>query len=663
MSSSSSNYRKGNKSSEKKNNDKNKKDSKEGQFLLLNKKRMRTVKYAEDKKRKTEGKESLIKFKAKHSKKDPSIEMNSKRNADYDYKKYHNEIEEEKKEESKDNKKKESNQEKKLKIARQKNLSTTKDSSLNSQNINEEGEKEIISKLNIKDLFSDIFTTNRVYIWNINYKIKEDELKNFFNECGKVVNIKIQRSNKSRSKCNGYIDFQNPNEIKNAIKKDGEMLMGRKIRVQRYLDEKIRNKNKLEEKFEELEKFIKQMIISNLNNEKEINELKFKFTDLEANLCQTNKKLALLNEIFNQSESFHHKYIDSLNSKINALINSFKILYIRKICNFILEGLINTYKDSLAKTKKIYGNQKHRFCIIVAKKDIKKISKYQINLIIDFLRFTKQISSKIIHLRDTGLNIQIEIFHELLDEFKGKRERKSKNGKSTINIGDMVSIIFGINNNNDEEEEEEEKTVSNSRIAKTLEKFIELEDEKNEDGKSEKDDEEVINQSELEDEEEINESKEDEEKKKKDKKNKGAMKPIKKEKTDGEKKEFSDYEINFLKRIKNIMSGDERNSHMSIKKLLIILKNKIIKNEAGFNNLQHTELDSNYFYNLWRASFNDLPYKKQDKYKQFIDKEKIVSMRKMGKIVKKLLANVEYNIFERDPDNLEELVVNTIMNY
>ena len=43
---------------------------------------MRTVKYAEDKKRKTEGKESLIKFKAKHSKKDPG--MNSKRNADYD---------------------------------------------------------------------------------------------------------------------------------------------------------------------------------------------------------------------------------------------------------------------------------------------------------------------------------------------------------------------------------------------------------------------------------------------------------------------------------------------------------------------------------------------------------------------------------------------------
>ena len=107
-------------------------------------------------------------------------------------KKYHNEIEEEKKEDSKDNKKKKQIKKKKHKIARQKNLSTTKDSSLNSQNINEENGKEINPQLNIKDLFSAIFTNNRVYIGNINYKITEDELKSFSANVGKWLITKLE---------------------------------------------------------------------------------------------------------------------------------------------------------------------------------------------------------------------------------------------------------------------------------------------------------------------------------------------------------------------------------------------------------------------------------------------------------------------------------------
>ena len=64
---------------------------------------------------------------------------------------------------------------------------------------------------------------------------------------------------------------------------------------------------------------------------------------------------------------------------------------------------------------------------LVAKKDIKKISKYLINLIIDFMRHTKQKTSYIIHLREKSINIQIEVFYQLINEYR------TKNGKIYIN--------------------------------------------------------------------------------------------------------------------------------------------------------------------------------------------------------------------------------------
>ena len=41
-----------------------------------------------------------------------------------------------------------------------------------------------------------------------------------------------------------------------------------------------------------------------------------------------------------------------MNMKLNSVINAFKVLYYRKIANFILDGLVNRYSESLAITKK-----------------------------------------------------------------------------------------------------------------------------------------------------------------------------------------------------------------------------------------------------------------------------------------------------------------------
>ena len=75
----------------------------------------------------------------------------------------------------------------------------------------------------------------------------------------------------------------------------------------------------------------------------------------------------------------------------NSLYNSCKVLYIRKICDFILEGLINKYQNSMVLTRYNFQNEIGTiFPLIVLKNDLHKISKYYLNLLIDYLMETKQ---------------------------------------------------------------------------------------------------------------------------------------------------------------------------------------------------------------------------------------------------------------------------------
>ena len=535
----------------------------------------------------------------------------------------------------------------------QKIISTTKESSRNSNNINDENEKEeLISHININE-FIVPKRQNRIYIGNINYNCKESELKEFFNKCGKINQVKIEKDFNGTSRGNGYIDFESQNAMNNAIKKDGTKFKGRNIVVRKYIDNNINNFKLLEEKFEEI-------YLNNKKYEKELEELKnemnIKIGLLEKKNQRQNSKIGLLNEIINQSEIFHHRNTEFLKVKVNALTNSFKVLYIRKISNFILDGIINKYKKKLAKTEKIYGPENNKFCIIVAKQDIKKISKYQINLIFDFLRYNKQISSKIIHLREKSFNIQIEVFYQLINEYQGKRKIKGKNKKQSINIGEMVNIIFGNENNIEQKEEKEERSSNSTELVNALDYYIKAEERKQEELNNN-------NQKEKEeDKEEVNEShEEDNSENKEKKKDKSDNESEKTEEVEGE----NEYSKKMSKRIQNIMSGDDLNENIAIKNLLLTLKQKIIlnKNKTPKIVAQNQELNPAYFYSKWKESFNEIPYKKKNNYKQFIDKKQIISMKEMGNYVKKLLPDVEYDLFEKDPENFEELIDAIIQKY
>ena len=65
----------------------------------------------------------------------------------------------------------------------------------------------------------------------------------------------------------------------------------------------------------------------------ELDKTKKKFSKKLKNL---NIKLGLTNEIINQSEIYNNGRHEYLNSKINMLLNSFKVLYNWKIDNLLL---------------------------------------------------------------------------------------------------------------------------------------------------------------------------------------------------------------------------------------------------------------------------------------------------------------------------------------
>ena len=60
--------------------------------------------------------------------------------------------------------------------------------------------------------------------------------------------------------------------------------------------------------------------------------------------------------------------------------------------------------------KKTFNDKNYQFRILVVIKDIKKVSKFRINIIIDFLNLINNYSSKIIHI-----NITEDFFNEIND--------------------------------------------------------------------------------------------------------------------------------------------------------------------------------------------------------------------------------------------------------
>ena len=209
--------------------------------------------------------------------------------------------------------------------------------------------------------------------------------------------------------------------------------------------------DKLDAPFQLFRNYIESLI------EEERAQFKKEIDDLKAKMIQNTIKLDLSNEIRKQSDIYNRNNNELLNAKINALTNSFKVLYYRKICNLVIDKIIDKHKKDLAKTEKIFGDST-KFGVIFAVNDIQKISKRNVNLLIDFLMHIRKISSRIIHFKKLDkFNIPNKMFLELLDIYKGK-ESSTKN---ILEIKDINNIIFWLKDKKEKEKKSPKKKNRN----------------------------------------------------------------------------------------------------------------------------------------------------------------------------------------------------------
>ncbi|NXX57303.1 RBM34 protein, partial [Scopus umbretta] len=106
--------------------------------------------------------------------------------------------------------------------------------------LNENG-KEIASGYHIRvDIASKSSTHDNkrsVFLGNLSYDISDDAVREHFSVCGGVVAVRIVRDRKTGlGKGFGYVLFENTDAVHLALKLNGSVLMGRKIRVQRCGD-------------------------------------------------------------------------------------------------------------------------------------------------------------------------------------------------------------------------------------------------------------------------------------------------------------------------------------------------------------------------------------------------------------------------------------------
>ena len=140
---------------------------------------------------------------------------------------------------------------------------------------------------------------------------------------------------------------------------------------------------------------------------------------------QQNKKIdaqrIIGNIRFTQTKINYNKKIYILQKKYNMVLNSYKILFYRKIWNLILDFVLKQYNQFFIKTDKIFYNDekpKHKqdmFEIIIAKENINGVKMKLLNLLIDFFNFIKDTTSSIIHLV-FKYKSQIEILYNIMDK-------------------------------------------------------------------------------------------------------------------------------------------------------------------------------------------------------------------------------------------------------
>lgn len=72
----------------------------------------------------------------------------------------------------------------------------------------------------------------KIFVANLPFKINDNEIRNFFQKCGEITDIKILMNDEGKSKGVCFLEFEDSDAAENAVSMNGEELNGRKIKVE-----------------------------------------------------------------------------------------------------------------------------------------------------------------------------------------------------------------------------------------------------------------------------------------------------------------------------------------------------------------------------------------------------------------------------------------------
>ena len=145
------------------------------------------------------------------------------------------------------------------------------------------------------------------------------------------------------------------------------------------------------------------------------------------------------------------KFIEINQLKKKSLIYeyAYKILFIRKFSNAILENILNNKKNFALSREQFIDSSKpefkrKKFSIIIAINTFEDLSVNTINLVLDFLMYLKDVSSSNIHISDKESLYQLDILIDYLKMIEGGGENgiEKKNNEFYITSDQMLNILF-----------------------------------------------------------------------------------------------------------------------------------------------------------------------------------------------------------------------------
>ena len=552
-----------------------------------------------------------------------------------------------------------------------------------------------------RSLISENSQNKSIYVTSLN-KIQKSNLENIFNAYGKiekiitnkksaVITFSKKKSAKSiiDNKANIYEKYKlkvgyKSNEYDNTSEKENEANKEESEKEDEFIttreksqsdknkkmyyerkskesvDSKIDNsiginndktniKSEFSEKLLSLEETINKLIehdnaLSNTMNKirEENNNLKGQIIEIKKRNTKIVKLLGIMGEINIQKE----KYISTIEFKLELVLNSYKIIYIRKLANIILSEIFKKYNSHFKNKQTSCKNYLFTVCV----KSIKGINRDIITLIVDFLRYIKYRISQIIHIQDDDIKFNREILCEYLDT-------STSIDKDSFTIKEASTLIFNSDIKKEKkfsEESKERYKKLNSIIKKQLKKYDEEEEEEEQkhqvsEGEEDKEDEEN-EEGEEEDEEEVEEDEEDEEEVEEDEEDEEEVEE------DEEDEEEEDYDEE--KRIKNILKGDEKYINMSIKvqikQLLKIIKKNQLEEDNKYYEIK--KIDGKFLYEEWKNSFSKEHFKKDDLFLQYVHPHKSPSLENIGYYINIMLEDLRVNFNEVDPNPIEQKI-------